>query len=277
MAQNKEAVIEHYESGGLGNAILNALKKEGKDPDRLTLDDIAAVEEFHSRGRDATEEIAKKLPLTSEARMLDVGSGIGGPARYFASTYGMHVTGIDLTPEFREVAVMFSERLGLADKNEFITGDALELPFDDETFDIVFTEHASMNIEDKDRMFAEMYRVLKPGGMLGLYDIMAGEGELVFPVPWADTAQESFLIPPESIREKLERAGFEITSWDEKTEDTKAWIKKISETAATVGTPTVGIHLIFEGQAPTIIKNFGENLMAGKLRMVEVVATKPGS
>src|SRR5712691_7757937 len=151
-----QAVAEHYGRADLGAVILAALRAAGKDIDRLTPDDLAPVDEFHTRGRAATSDLARLLALTGDERVLDVGSGIGGPSRYLAKTFGCRVTGLDLTPEFCRVAGMLAERTGLAGKVDYRQGDALAMPFADRSFDVAWSQNAVMNIADRDRLYGEI-------------------------------------------------------------------------------------------------------------------------
>jgi len=159
-----EQVAQHYGKGGLLNRILAALGEAGKDIDQLTIDDLAQVDEFHSRRRLATEELAALLAPSAGENVIDIGSGLGGPSRYLAATYGCRVSGVDLTPEFVETATALTTRVGLSDKVDFRVGSALDLPFSDASFDCAWSQNVAMNIEDRPRYYAEMRRVLRPGG-----------------------------------------------------------------------------------------------------------------
>lgn len=213
------AINRHYGRTDYSQRILDALKTSGAEIDALTRDDLAMFEEFHIGGREATRSMARLANLTEGTLLLDVGCGIGGPARTLAAEFGCRVTGLDLTEEFCRAARMLTERVGLGDKVEFIQGSALEMPFDNASFDVVWTQHASMNIEDKELLYSEIHRVLRPNGTLALYDIMAGpKPDLYFPVLWASDPSMSFLCQPDEMRRLLETSGFNLIEWTDKTE-----------------------------------------------------------
>jgi SAM-dependent methyltransferase len=204
-----DPVETHYTRQDLGGIILAALKRAGKDIDHLTPDDLAPVDEFHGGQRQATIRLADLAGLRGGERVLDIGSGIGGPSRFLASRYGCQVEGIDLTAEFCRVAEMLTQRTGLTGKVGYRQGNALDLPFEEMTFDVVWSQNASMNIADRDRLYAEMHRVLKPGGRLALQEVVAGPGgEPHYPVPWARAASISFLLTAEATAPRSKPPGF---------------------------------------------------------------------
>ena len=198
-------VEQHYTSDDLGAAILAALRAMGKDIDHLTPDDLAPVDEFHGGQRPATIRLAELLGLAGTERVLDVGSGLGGPSRFLAWRYGVKVSGVDLTAEFVRIAEMLTQRTGLEALVDYRQGNALELPFGDADFDVVWSQNAAMNIADRDRLYREMRRVLKPGGKLALQEVAAGPGGPPhFPVQWAREPAISFLFSADETRAKLE-------------------------------------------------------------------------
>ena len=180
-----DRVASHYsENRALADLIAQSLQSAGKDLKGLTTADLATVDEFHIRGRKATLELAAQMKLDAGSHVLDIGSGLGGPARTLAQTYGCRVTGLDLTQAFCDAAVAMSAWAGLGERTAFKQGDATKLPFADRHFDAAMTIHVAMNIAAKDRMYAEARRVLKPGGIFALYDVLQGEGgDLLFPGP----------------------------------------------------------------------------------------------
>jgi len=235
---------QHYRSDGLLERILAGLRAAGKNPEAPTVEDLAPADEFHSLGRAATRELAELAQIAPGTRLLDVGSGLGGPARYLASACGCDVTGIDLTPEFCEVANELSRRTGLAGRSRFRQADALALPFAEGEFDAVWTFQTQMNIADKRRFYAEIRRVLRPGGRLMFQDILEGNGRaLEFPVPWASEADCSHLIKPNALRDLLRELGLIEVLWRDATAAIVEWqARNIPPKNAPL--PPLGMHLV---------------------------------
>src|SRR5437588_6820394 len=192
------AVAEHYGSAGIAERVLATLR-EAKGPDApVTPDALAPFDHFHGRGVIATQEIAAQLALKPGERVLDIGSGIGGPARWFAATYGVHVTGVDLTPEICAAAAALNAATGLADRVRILNGSALALPVPDGAFDAAYSQNVIMNIADKPLFYREAFRALRPGGRLALANLCAGaRGEPYYPVPWATTSETNFPATPD--------------------------------------------------------------------------------
>ena len=269
-------IEQHYNPGELEQTILLALEKAGKDPNRLTLDDLAPIDEFHVRGPEATNEMAEEIGLNESMQVLDVGCGLGGPSRRLASNYGCHVTGLDLTEAYCRLAEALSVRLGLNHLVTYCTGNALDMPFEDMRFDVLWTQHAAMNISAKAQLYSEMYRVLKPGGHLAIYDVIAGPGgQVYFPVPWARDSSISFLTTAEELRLLLEAAGFRIISWRDTTDAGLAWFAAKSAQIKKYGKPIIGYHLLlgddFRQMARNQLRSFNENRMA----LLQVIAIRP--
>ena len=187
-------IAAHYTSGDLLARLEARLREDGHDPARPTAEALAPYDHFHGRGLEATEDMANLLQVAESNRILDVGSGLGGPARYMAERFGCRVDGIDLTAEFCAIARHLTALLGLTDRVSFEQGDALAMPFDDAAFDGAYSMNVSMNIADKRALYREIHRVLKPGGWLSLSEAVQGPGGAPdYPTPWARTAATSFL------------------------------------------------------------------------------------
>lgn len=270
-----EAVQTHYTRSDLSNVILAALEKAGKDVNRLTPEDLAPVDEFHIRGRAATLELARAAGLDSTRCVLDVGSGVGGTSRCLATEFGCRVTGIDLTDEYCRAAAMLSAKIGLAELVDYRQGDATNLPFDDGSFDVVWTEHVAMNIPDKSRLYREMHRVLKPGGTLAIYDILAGpSGPVLFPVPWARTPDTSFLVRPDELRKLLEEADFTVSDWSDTTDAARAWFVSLAGKLRKEGLPPLGFHVLLGADFQVMAQNQRRNLEEGRIVLAQVIAKK---
>lgn len=272
MSAAHQAVISHYGARDLATRILEALRAAGKDIEHLAPGDLAPLDAFHIRGRDASRELAALAQLEATHRVLDVGSGIGGSARYLAAEYGCHVTGIDLVEEYCRVATLLSERCGLAARTSFRAASALELPCPDASFDIAWTEHVQMNIADKAGFYGEIRRVLVPGGKLLFHDVFRGAaGEPHFPVPWAGDASISHLEAPEEVARLLQSLGLRQRHWEDVTAKSLAWFRALLERFATRGRPPLGLHLLMGADATRKFENLVRNLDEARLVVVQAV------
>jgi len=269
-------VETHYGRSDLGEAILAALKAAGKDLDHLTPDDLAPIDEFHGGQRPATIRLAELVGFTGTERVLDVGSGLGGPSRYLAWHYGCRVSGVDLTAEFVRMAEMLTRLTRLTDKADFRHGNALELPFEDMSFDVVWSQNAAMNIADRDRLYREMARVLKPGGKLALQEVAAGSaGPPHYPVQWARTPGISFLFSQEATREALEAAGLRVLVWHDTTQ---AALDAAQARARNAGgpAPILGTHLILGADWQAMFRNSARNLEERRTELFNAVLEHVG-
>jgi SAM-dependent methyltransferase len=268
-----DAVADHYAQAGLLERILDALAQEGKPADKLTIDDLAAVDEFHSRGRRATEELARMLAPLASDHVIDIGCGIGGPARYLAATYGCRVSGIDLTPAFVATATGLTALIGLAHRLEFRQGSALALPFADATFDRAWSQNVAMNIADRPRFYGEMRRVLKPGGRLAIQEVAQGPGgAVIFPVMWASRADLSFLHTPEETRSLLEAAGFTVLHWVDNSDAAVAEAAAERERIRAGGvSPRLGIPLVVGPSANEKMRNGQRNQEERRTLLINAV------
>jgi|SRR5690242_20848307 len=271
---NSEAkVAGHYTRGRLEETILQALARTGSDPERLRAADLATLDEFHLGGLEATRELAAQMALQPGLRLLDVGSGIGGPARYFASEHECRVTGIDLTEEFVQVARSLTRRTKLDHLAEFVHTSALDTGFFPETFDRAYMIHVGMNVPDKAGVFREVRRLLKPGALFVIYDILRlGEGEMAYPVPWALNGDVSFVEDLKLYRNALADAGFRV----ERDKGRKAFAIEFMERgiarAAQGQAPVLALNLLMGDLAPVMMRNVLTMLKQGVLEPVELYA-----
>ncbi|MDJ0942569.1 MAG: methyltransferase domain-containing protein [Kiloniellales bacterium] len=270
------AVAGHYTHGALLAAIREGLEALGKTPETVSVEDLAPVDEFHIGGRQASEDFLSQLPLDAEGEVLDVGCGLGGASRFTASRFGCRVIGIDLTTEYVETGRTLCEWVGLDDRIALHEGSALDMPFDDAGFDAAYMMHVGMNIADKESLFAEVFRVLRPGATFGVYDVMRlGEGELVFPVPWASTAETSAVAAPEAYKRALAAAGFAVTAERNRRDFALDFFAELrARIAAAGGPPPLGLHVLMGASGAEKIKNMVENIGAGRIAPVEIIARK---
>ena len=269
-------VADHYTSGNLLERLKAALKSDGADPDHPTIEALAPYDQFHGRGMEATEEIAGLLSVTAKDHLLDVGSGIGGPARYMTHRFGCKVTGIDLTAEFCDVARHLTKLMGMEAKVDFRQGDALAMPVSNGSFDGAYSMNVSMNIADKSAFYREIRRVLKPGGWLMLSELAKGPGgPLDYPTPWAATAAESFLATPEETRAGLEAEGFEIAKFRDTAEDMRAYAVRV-KTMLGRGEkhPHRAVQLMHGDIADAAMKNTSRGGAEGRIVPIEVLCRR---
>jgi ubiquinone/menaquinone biosynthesis C-methylase UbiE len=267
---HSDPALSYYANGPeLADAILAALRDRGRSIEPLDPDDLAGLDEFHGLGRAATLAMADLASISPGERVLDVGAGVGGPARTLAVHAGAIVTALDPTRRFCDLNEELCRRSRLDDKVEVVLGDARSMPIDDGEFDVVWTQAVWPNVDDKQAMLAEMHRVLKDDGRLALYEIVSGPrgGELEYPVPWADGPAESFVITAEELREAAESAGFTVREWLEGQE----LVARIGATAAsgapgmTTGVEGISLALVmpdFETRMECLARNVGEQRIA---------------
>ncbi len=268
------SVDDHYGCGDLGRRILEALRVAGKNPNALTVNDLAPIDQLHVHGKEATLQLARLARLTAAMKVLDVGGGIGGPARTLANEFGCALTVLDLTEEFCRVGKMLTARTRLSDRVTFRCGDALDIPFRDNSFDAVWLQHSSMNIAAKERLFADIYRVLRSGGRLALHEIMAGPiTPIHFPVPWARNSRLNHLLPPDMVRTLIKRAGFKELAWVDVTKSTIAEVKERLASVQPKPTvrPSLGLHLLFGPDFAQMVQNQMRNVEENRTVVIQAV------
>lgn len=270
------AIAEHWAKGDVFALILSALEKAGKSPEGLTVDDLVPVDHFHARGFPATVELADRLPVKAGDRILDIGCGIGGPARYFSKRFGCRVTGIDITPEFVETANRLTAMVGLERQVTIEQGDGQHLPYPDRVFDGAYAQHVTMNIADRGGFFGEAYRVLKPGAFFALTEHGLGStGEPHHPVPWSEDGSGAYLVSPSQTRTLLETAGFERIEMEDTGHKYLAAYNKVMELAAQGALPPLGVHILLGENAREKTHNAARNIEEGRTQPVQVICRKP--
>lgn len=268
MSDVLDGVRAHYRATGLTERLKTALAAFGPEDQRLTPQQLGALDQFHTRGLAATDELAKLAGITADTFVLDVGSGVGGPARYLAENFGCRVVGIDLSEPFVDAARYLTERTGQAAQVSFQAGSALELPFDDGRFDTVLLQHVAMNIADRAQLYREIRRVLKPGGTFATFDVVLNSGDPHYPVPWARTPETSFLLTAAATREAIEHAGFRPMVLQDDTEAAKHWIAQLR---ASGPPPPPNLGVVMGPEFAQLSANLGRNLMEGRLGILMAV------
>jgi ubiquinone/menaquinone biosynthesis C-methylase UbiE len=268
-----DAVVAHYGRADLLDRIDAALRQAGKDPQRPTVDDLAPVDEFHARGREATKELLALLPKDVDTEVLDIGSGLGGPARYLAATRGLKVVGIDLTPAYVALAEELTRRCGLSDRVRFLQADATDLPFPAASFAAAYTQHVAMNIENKEALYAGVARVLRPGATFIVYDILQGPGGPVrYPTPWSADGSTSFLVDLPTLEGLLEAAGLRVVERVDRRAESLEWFE--ARAAAAASGPPTGIHLLLGPLFAPAFKNLTDNLRESRVAPTLVRAVR---
>ncbi|HLZ06700.1 MAG TPA: class I SAM-dependent methyltransferase [Bradyrhizobium sp.] len=268
MSDGIEGVRDHYRATGLTGRLKTALAPLGPEDQRLTPQQLAALDHFHTRGLLATAELSKLAAIASDAAVLDVGSGVGGPARFVAATFGCQVTGVDLSEPFVDAARYLTERTGQGGQVSFQTASALELPFDHGRFDVVLLQHVAMNIADRAGLYREIRRVLKPGGRFATYDAVLKGGEPHYPVPWARTPATSFLLSAEATRVAIEEAGFRALVFQDDSETANAWFAKV-RAAGPPPSPNLGV--VMGPEFAQLTTNLAKNIAEGRIGILTAV------
>jgi len=271
-------IHSYYSSNDLYNRIIEGLDKSEKGLSAVTLDDLQPVDEFHIRGDVATKELIKLSGFTPDMNILDIGCGVGGSTRRLCHETGCCVTGIDLSDEYIDAAERLTQLLNMQERVRFHAASALELPFEDHAFDGAWAIQVNMNIEDKRSWLKEVYRVLRPGGRAVLYEVCGNRNTPVhFPVPWAQDSTMSFLVPPESFRDVISSAGFDIDVWNDKTDLARQAFAHMTEPVGEPTLPELGVHMLVGNDILTKAYNLHRNLDEERVSLIEAVAIKPDS
>ncbi len=269
-------IHSYYSPNDLFNKIIEGLDNLGKDLSSIVLDDLQPVDEFHIRGDVATKELIRLANFTPDMHILDVGCGVGGSTRRLSHETGCCVTGIDLSDEYIDAAERLTQLLKMQEQVKFHAASALDMPFDDNTFDGAWSIQMNMNVEDKLGWLKEVYRVVKPGGRLVLYEVCGNKNSPVyFPVPWAQDGSMSYLVPPEPFRDVITSAGFDIEVWNDKTDLAQQAFAHMTEPMGEPDLPELGVHLLVGSDILTKAYNLHRNLDDERVSLIESVAIKP--
>lgn len=268
----QERVRAHYTADGLVERVRQALAAVAPESALLTPEQLAALDQFHTRGLEATVELAEAMALQAGERVLDLGCGLGGPARVLASRFGVMVTGIDLSAPYIETGRYLNQRCGLETSVDLEIGDALAPPVGETRFDAVVMQHVAMNVEDRQTLYGAAFRVLRPGGQMAIYDVVRGGGELIFPVPWSREPASSYLLSADQTTKSIEAAGLKIELWKDDTEKALAWFAK---GASRGGPPSPNLGLVIGPDFPIVAGNLARNVREGRVRIVMALARKP--
>jgi ubiquinone/menaquinone biosynthesis C-methylase UbiE len=268
----EETVVKHYEHGSLEGALFDALKRAGKDTDKLTHADLALVDEFHIGGRPATRELGAQIDLLAGSKVLDIGCGIGGPSRYFAAERGWKIEGVDLTPEYVAVAQSLSRRVGLDSAVTYRVASATALPFPDASFDGAYMLHVGMNIADKKAVFAEVKRVLKPGGVFAIYDAMRlSDDAFVYPVAWSSEPATNHIASAAAYKAALAAAGLTVEKERSRLEFA---LESMQRRAAAPGQPGLGPPVVMGATAPQKVANMIDLMKRGVFAPTEIISRR---
>jgi SAM-dependent methyltransferase len=266
MSDVDDRVSSHYGWPGLMEAIEGEIRRHGIDPERVTIDQLAPVDNYHAFRLAGTLALADAARIGAIDRVLDVGGGIGGPARQLAHRFGCHVTVLDLTAEYCSVGETLTAWTHLTGLVSFVNASALQMPFPDGSFDVVWTQHASMNIADKAGLYREIARVVRPGGRFAFFDILAGPIQPIhFPVPWAADESFSFLLSPDETRTRITEAGFRETTWlADDALDAELERRDVPDPDASDG-PALDSSLLNGADGARMGANVGRNLREGRI------------
>lgn len=279
---NAAQIVTHYGQSGLVESIRAGLDQLGVDPSAATIADLAPVDEFHVGGRPATVALCESLGLDGSQRVLDVGCGIGGLARFIAVERGASVVGIDLTPEYIEAAQALTAWVGATEKVDYVVAAADSLPHDGpfrEPFDAATMLHVGMNIADKTAAFAAVGRALRPGALFGIYDnVSVGPGSLQFPVPWASEPAASHVVDAEAYSAALKGAGFVVEAINDRGGEARDFFARLRarsvDAGSSGGPPPLGLHLLMGPDAGTKTANLFAAINDGVVAPTEIIARK---
>jgi SAM-dependent methyltransferase len=271
-----KALADHWGRGDVYGLIMSAFNKMSKSLEGLTVEDLAPVDHFHARGFHATVELADRLPIKSDQHILDIGCGLGGPARYIAKRFHCTLSGIDITEPFVEAANKLTTLVRMEGQVKIRHGDGQRLPYPDSHFDGAYTQHVTMNVADRRKFFAEAYRVLKPGAFFALTEHGLGaKGNPHYPVPWSADGSVAYLVTPSETRAFLEETGFEDIVVEDTGAKYVAGYKVMIEKAERGALPPLGIHILMGETALQKMRNAARNIEEGRTHPIQLICRKP--
>jgi len=271
-----KTISDHWGKGDVFSRIIDTMELAGVDPSSVTVEQLAPVDHFHARGFPATVELADALPVKEGDSLVDIGCGLGGPARYLAKRFNCHVDGIDITAPFVDAANKLSVLVGMEDAVECQHGDGQKLPYDGEAFDGGYTQHVTMNVPDRDVFFDEAFRVLKPGAFFALTEHGLGEvGEPHHPVPWSEDGSGAYLMRPADTVTALKNAGFTDIKVTDTGEKYFEGYNRAIELAEKGQAPVFGAHILLGKLAPQIVRNAARNIEERRTHPIQIICSKP--
>jgi SAM-dependent methyltransferase len=274
---HSKAIADHWATGDVYALIVSALNRMSKPLDSLTIEDLAPIDHFHARGFPATVDLADRLPIRAGQRIVDIGCGLGGPARYIARRFQCQVTGIDITEPFVRAANELTRLLRMESQVTVELGDGQHLPYANASFDGAYTQHVTMNVADRPRFFGEIHRVLKPGAFLGLTEHGLGPaGSPHHPVPWSADGSGAYLVTPSQTQAMLEEAGFEDIAVEHTGAKYLAGYKAMLEKADAGTLPPLGTHLLLGETAIQKMRNAARNIEEGRTHPIQVICRRGG-
>ncbi len=265
-------INQHYDKDSLETNIHSALSKAGKEMSELTMTDLASLDELHIGGKSATQALASKAGLPAGSLVMDVGSGLGGPARTIATEFKLNVIGLDITEAFCRVARLLTKSVSISGTANFLNGDALRMPFKQGIFDGIWSQHCSMNIPDKARLYSEYHRVLKKGGRLLIHDVIAGsQSPISYPVPWAPDQTLSFLVSESEMKNQINSAGFSEIFWQDISQNALDWFEKQKANRSKDNQPILNQKMVYGDNLLTMVRNMKKNIQEDRIRIVEYI------